>query len=74
MVADAFNHGWTQLWSQDRRYEWTNFYQPSSDHFSGGYGRIFLDHVLQANEGCDFDVLRGRRPVTPEESARPTHL
>jgi len=53
-----------------RREAWT----PPAPHFSGGYGRIFLDHVLQANEGCDFDVLRGRRPVTPEESARPTHL
>src|SRR5213594_1546922 len=53
-----------------RREAWT----PPAPHFTGGYGRIFLDHVLQANEGCDFDVLRGRRPVTPEESARPTHL
>src|SRR5881396_293711 len=53
-----------------RRAAW----KPPAPHFSGGYGRIFLDHVLQANEGCDFDVLRGRRPVTPEESARPTHL
>jgi len=24
VVADAFNHGWAQLWSQDRRYEWAN--------------------------------------------------
>ena len=23
-----------------------------------GYGAIFLDHVLQADQGCDFDVLR----------------
>src|SRR5213592_1987736 len=53
-----------------RREAWT----PPAPHFSGGYGRIFLDHVLQANEGCDFDVLRGRRPVRAEESARPTHL
>jgi dihydroxy-acid dehydratase len=22
-----------------------------------GYGRLFLDHVLQADEGCDFDFL-----------------
>jgi hypothetical protein len=40
VVADAFNHGYTQLWSQDRRYEWTNLYQPGSDHFSGGYGYL----------------------------------
>lgn len=24
-----------------------------------GYGRLFLDHVLQADEGCDFDFLQG---------------
>jgi dihydroxy-acid dehydratase len=23
-----------------------------------GYGRMFLEHVTQANEGCDFDFLR----------------
>ena len=40
VIADAFNHGWTQLWSQDRRYEWTNLYQPSSEHYTGGYGYL----------------------------------
>ena len=25
-----------------------------------GYGALFLQHVLQANEGCDFDFLRAR--------------
>ncbi len=28
-------------------------------HYTRGYGRLFLDHILQANEGCDFDFLRG---------------
>ncbi len=28
-----------------------------------GYRALFADHVLQANEGCDFDFLRGRSPV-----------
>ena len=42
-------------------------------HFSRGYGRLFLDHVLQANEGCDFDYLRGRTPVRFEDSAGPSH-
>jgi len=31
-------------------------------HYSRGYGRIFLDHVLQADEGRDFHFLRGKRP------------
>ena len=26
--------------------------------FNRGYGRMFLNHVTQANEGCDFDFLR----------------
>jgi dihydroxy-acid dehydratase len=27
-------------------------------HFRRGYGRMYLDHILQAHEGCDFDFLR----------------
>jgi L-arabonate dehydrase len=27
-------------------------------HYDRGYGRLFLDHILQANEGCDFDFLK----------------
>jgi dihydroxy-acid dehydratase len=26
--------------------------------FQRGYGKLFLDHVLQAPQGCDFDFLR----------------
>ncbi len=26
-------------------------------HYHRGYGRLFLDHVTQANSGCDFDFL-----------------
>jgi hypothetical protein len=40
VVADAFNHGYTQLWSQDRLYQWTNLYDASTDHFSGGFGYL----------------------------------
>ncbi len=34
-------------------------WKPAKPHYERGYGRIFLDHVLQAPEGCDFDFLRG---------------
>jgi dihydroxyacid dehydratase/phosphogluconate dehydratase len=27
--------------------------------YTRGYGALFLEHVLQAHEGCDFDLLRG---------------
>jgi L-arabonate dehydrase len=42
-------------------------------HFTRGYGKLFLDHVLQANEGCDFDFLRGQTPVRLEDTAGPSH-
>jgi len=37
-----------------RRQSW----QPPAPHYSRGYGKLFLDHVTQANLGCDFDFLR----------------
>lgn len=33
---------------------------PAKPHYHRGYGKLFLDHVTQADEGCDFDFLRGR--------------
>lgn len=32
---------------------------PAAAHLRG-YPKLFIDHVLQANEGCDFDFLRPR--------------
>jgi dihydroxy-acid dehydratase len=31
-----------------------------------GYRKLHADHVLQANEGCDLDFLRGRSPVVTD--------
>jgi len=33
---------------------------PSSAHLRG-YPRLYIDHVLQADQGCDFDFLRPKR-------------
>jgi dihydroxy-acid dehydratase len=52
-----------------RRAAW----RPRAPHFDRGYGRLFLDHVLQAHEGCDFDFLRGRTPGRMEDTAGPSH-
>ena len=30
---------------------------PLKPHYTRGYGKLFLDHVTQAHEGCDFDFL-----------------
>jgi dihydroxy-acid dehydratase len=32
--------------------------------YTRGYGKLFLDHVTQAPQGCDFDFLTGSDPVT----------
>ena len=31
---------------------------PPAPHYDRGYGKMFLEHVTQAHEGCDFDFLR----------------
>jgi dihydroxy-acid dehydratase len=31
---------------------------PTEPKYRRGYGRLFVDHILQADEGCDFDFLR----------------
>ena len=32
-----------------------------------GYGALFLEHVTQADQGCDFDFLTGRSENPEEE-------
>lgn len=32
-------------------------FNPPAPKYRRGYGRLFLDHVLQADQGCDFDFL-----------------
>jgi dihydroxy-acid dehydratase len=33
-------------------------FRPAPPHYARGYGRLFLEHVTQANQGCDFDFLQ----------------
>ncbi|MDQ3443307.1 MAG: dihydroxy-acid dehydratase, partial [Chloroflexota bacterium] len=42
-----------------RRSEW----RPPAPSFTRGYGRLYLEHVTQAPQGCDFDFLQGGDPV-----------
>jgi dihydroxy-acid dehydratase len=44
-------------------------WKPRPRAYTRGYGAMFLDHVLQADEGCDFDFLRGRSEE-PEREPR----
>ena len=42
--------------------EWS----PRPPSATRGYTRLFVDHVNQANEGCDFDFLAGRSPLADD--------
>lgn len=47
-----------------RRASW----QPEEPHYTRGYAKLYIDHVLQADRGADLDFLVGKdtRPVTRE--------
>jgi dihydroxy-acid dehydratase len=32
---------------------------PPQDRYPRGYGRLFMQHIQQAHDGCDFDFLEG---------------
>ncbi len=49
-----------------RRAEW----QPPQPAYTRGYGRLYLDHVNQAPQGCDFDFLQGADPVEATEQPK----
>ncbi|HAV5431050.1 TPA: dihydroxy-acid dehydratase [Acinetobacter baumannii] len=38
-----------------------NLAPPAPPSFIGGYRKLYVEHVLQADEGCDFDFLVGCR-------------
>jgi dihydroxy-acid dehydratase len=46
--------------------QWT----PPAPHYSRGYGKMYLEHILQAHGGCDFDFLRGRDPGDDDSPLR----
>src|SRR5262249_35727983 len=43
IVAAAFNHGYTQLWSQDRLQQWANRWDPDAQQYAGGFGWLAID-------------------------------
>ena len=48
-----------------RRAAWT----PPPPAMTSGYQKIYIDHVLQADRGCDLDFLVGKRGAAiPRES------
>jgi dihydroxy-acid dehydratase len=46
-----------------RREAW----KPKARKYERGYGKIFSQHVSQADKGCDFDFLEGTAPIPEPE-------
>jgi dihydroxy-acid dehydratase len=46
-----------------RRSAW----RPREGIYPRGYGKLFMQHIQQADEGCDFDFLEGTAPIPEPE-------
>lgn len=46
-----------------RRAAW----RPKQAIYPRGYGKLFLEHIKQADQGCDFDFLEGTAPIPEPE-------
>jgi hypothetical protein len=76
IVAAAFNHGYTQLWSQAREAQWANRYQPEARHYAGGYGylragatllsTLYPDRPAGADVERDFGVGYARKRLAAD--------
>ena len=53
----------TEAELEKRRAAW----KPQAKKYARGYGRIFSQHVSQADKGCDFDFLEGTAPIPDPE-------
>ena len=42
-------------------------WRPRNGIYPRGYGKLFLQHIKQADEGCDFDFLEGTAPIPEPE-------
>jgi dihydroxy-acid dehydratase len=42
-------------------------WKPGEKKYLRGYGKIFSQHVSQADKGCDFDFLEGTAPIPEPE-------
>jgi hypothetical protein len=58
--ANAYNHGYLELWSQDRLNQWANKYDAANRHYAGGYGylnvggKVISTLYADRPQGTDF--------------------
>jgi dihydroxy-acid dehydratase len=46
-----------------RRAAW----RPTAGIYPRGYGKLYMQHIKQADQGCDFDFLEGTAPIPEPE-------
>jgi len=68
IVANGYYHGWVQLWSQDRLYQWINFYDAASNHFAGGFG-VDGVHIIEQRGSKNAGKIN-RSPQQQDEAQR----
>ena len=54
VAGQTLNVGISQAEMDARREDWT----PPPPKYERGYGWMFLEHIEQADKGCDFDFLK----------------
>jgi hypothetical protein len=76
LQANAYNHGYVELWSQDRLMQWANRYDAANRHYAGGYGylnvggkvvsTLYADRPPVGSFERDFGVGYYRKRVAAE--------
>jgi Glycosyl hydrolase 36 superfamily, catalytic domain/Glycosyltransferase family 36 len=74
--ANAYNHGYLELWSQDRLMQWANRYDAANRHYAGGYGylnvggkvlsTLYADRPKGSDSERDFGVGYYRKRLGAE--------
>lgn len=55
------------LVSEDELEKRRKAYQPPEPRYPRGYGKLYSDHIQQADRGCDFDFLTGTERIPEPE-------
>ena len=42
-------------------------WHPKAGIYPRGYGKLYMEHIKQADQGCDFDFLEGTAPIPEPE-------
>ncbi|MGA2795916.1 MAG: IlvD/Edd family dehydratase [Roseiarcus sp.] len=61
ITLDAAGRRLTLEVSEEELAQRQRAWQAPPPKMSGGYQKLYVDHVLQADRGCDFDFLVGKR-------------